>query len=309
MICNRNWFIKCYVYELRRGPDRAYLRSEENLRYLRGRLLLPQHFRRNAIQKDRFFVAHDVLEEDTPLGRLLKAAVRLLLGTVRDRSTLHVLGVLVEEMSFVSDVDIGGARTIRVPNFGAGPYTFYQLVQTPDHVAFISEAFHDARIIPLDGRPHLPDGVRQWNGDSRGHWAGDTLVVETRNFSLNSYFRGAAEGLHHGRICLAALSPHTRESTNYRDDHVEVVEQPAHRRLQVRDVPAPRFVRSRGDELLRLVAGRRRAGLLAVLELILLAKDAVDRRLRRHVLATTFGMVAFSDLVPVPVPVPDSQTL
>ena len=81
-------------------------------------------------------------------------------------------------------------------NFGAGPYTFYQLVQTPDHVAFISEAFHDARIIPLDGRPHLPVGVRQWNGDSRGHWDGDTLVVETLNFSENSYFRGSAEGLH-----------------------------------------------------------------------------------------------------------------
>lgn len=99
--------------EWRRGPDRAYLRREENLRFLRGRLVLPQHFRLNAIQKDRFYVAHDLLVEDTPLGRLLKAAVRLLLGTVRDRSTLHVLGVLVEEMSFVCDVDIGEARTIR----------------------------------------------------------------------------------------------------------------------------------------------------------------------------------------------------
>ena len=81
-------------------------------------------------------------------------------------------------------------------NFGAGPYTFYQLVQTPDTVAFVSEAFHDARIIPLDGRPHVPDAVRQWNGDSRGRWDGDTLVVETRNFSENSYYRGSAEGLH-----------------------------------------------------------------------------------------------------------------
>lgn len=80
-------------------------------------------------------------------------------------------------------------------NFGAGPYSFYQLVQTPHYVVFMSEAFHDARIIPLDGRPHLPDSVRQWNGDSRGYWEGDTLVVETRNFSLNSYFRGSADGL------------------------------------------------------------------------------------------------------------------
>ena len=81
-------------------------------------------------------------------------------------------------------------------NFGAGPYTFYQIVQTTGHVAFISEAFHDARIIPLDGQPHLPERIRQWNGDSRGHWEGDTLVVETGNFSSNSYFLGAAEGLH-----------------------------------------------------------------------------------------------------------------
>ncbi len=81
-------------------------------------------------------------------------------------------------------------------NFGAGPYTYYQIVQTPTYVALVNEAFHDARLIPLDGRPHLPEGIRQWNGDSRGRWAGDTLVVETRNFSSSSYFRGAAEGLH-----------------------------------------------------------------------------------------------------------------
>ena len=81
-------------------------------------------------------------------------------------------------------------------NFGAGPYTYYQLLQTPGYVALIMEAFHDARIIPLDGRPHLSERIRQWNGDSRGHWEGDTLVVDTRNFSSNSYFRGATEGLH-----------------------------------------------------------------------------------------------------------------
>ena len=81
-------------------------------------------------------------------------------------------------------------------NFGTGPYSFYQIVQTPEHVAFISEAFHDVRIIPLDDLPRIPDRVRQWNGDPRGHWEGDTLVVDTRNFSSNSYFRGATEGLH-----------------------------------------------------------------------------------------------------------------
>jgi hypothetical protein len=81
-------------------------------------------------------------------------------------------------------------------NFGAGPYSYYQIMQTPGYVAVISEAFHDARLIPLDGRPHVPERIRQWNGDSRGRWEGDTLVVETRNFSSKSFFRGATDGLH-----------------------------------------------------------------------------------------------------------------
>ncbi|MXZ71298.1 MAG: hypothetical protein F4Z04_07310 [Acidobacteria bacterium] len=81
-------------------------------------------------------------------------------------------------------------------NFGAGPYSYYQIFQTPDHVVFLMEAFHDARIIPIDGRPHVPESVRQWNGDSRGRWEGDTLVVETTNFSPKSEYQGAAEGLH-----------------------------------------------------------------------------------------------------------------
>ena len=54
---------------------------------------------------------------------------------------------------------------------------------------------HDARIIPLDGRPHLPKGVRQWMGDSRGHWDGNTLVVDTTNFSDQTRYRGSGEGI------------------------------------------------------------------------------------------------------------------
>lgn len=59
----------------------------------------------------------------------------------------------------------------------------YQILQTPGYVAILVEMIHDARIVPLDGRPH-PDGrITQWLGDSRGHWEGDTLVVETTNLS------------------------------------------------------------------------------------------------------------------------------
>ena len=58
-----------------------------------------------------------------------------------------------------------------------------QLFQTPDHVVILSEMVHEARIVPLDRRPHLPNTVRQWLGDGRGYWDGDTLVIETQNLS------------------------------------------------------------------------------------------------------------------------------
>ena len=57
-----------------------------------------------------------------------------------------------------------------------------QLFQTRDHVAIHTEMVHDTRVVPLDGRPHLPSHVRQWNGSSRGRWEGDTFVVTTTNF-------------------------------------------------------------------------------------------------------------------------------
>lgn len=81
-------------------------------------------------------------------------------------------------------------------NFGAGPYSYYQIMQTPRYVVLLMEVIHEARIIPLDGRPHLPQSIRQWNGDSRGRWEGKTLVVDTTNFSPKSNFMGSAENLH-----------------------------------------------------------------------------------------------------------------
>ena len=59
----------------------------------------------------------------------------------------------------------------------------YQIFQTPDYVALVVEMIHEARIIPLDGGPHASDRIRQWLGDSRGHWEGDTLIVETIHFN------------------------------------------------------------------------------------------------------------------------------
>ena len=55
---------------------------------------------------------------------------------------------------------------------------------------------HETRVVPLDGRRHLDENIRQWLGDSRGHWEGDTLVVDTTNFSDRTNFEGAGKNLH-----------------------------------------------------------------------------------------------------------------
>ena len=65
-----------------------------------------------------------------------------------------------------------------------------QLFQTSDYVVILNEMIHNARIIPLDGRPRLDDGIPQWSGDSRGHWEGDTLVIETTTFNDQRQWRG-----------------------------------------------------------------------------------------------------------------------
>ena len=80
--------------------------------------------------------------------------------------------------------------------FSAGQYGYFQIFQAPGYVVVFYEAIHDARIIPLDGRPHLPSNVRTWDGDARGRWEGNTLVVDTTNFSAKSNFLGSAENLH-----------------------------------------------------------------------------------------------------------------
>ena len=69
-----------------------------------------------------------------------------------------------------------------------------QFIQFPDYVVIFNEMIHDARIVPMDGRPH--GTIRRWMGDSRGHWAGNTLVVDTINFTDKTNFRGSGEHLH-----------------------------------------------------------------------------------------------------------------
>jgi hypothetical protein len=92
-------------------------------------------------------------------------------------------------------------RCILRPNSGppmtpTGYNNNFQLIQAPGYVVIFNEQIHDARIIPTDGRPHLPQNVRQWMGDSRGRWEGNTLVVDTTNFTDKTNFRGSGENMH-----------------------------------------------------------------------------------------------------------------
>src|SRR5262249_45962810 len=81
------------------------------------------------------------------------------------------------------------------PMLPVGYNSNYQIVQTPGYVVILIEMIHESRIIPLDGRPHLPQNVRLWLGDSFGHWEGQTLVVEKTNFTDKTAFRGASENM------------------------------------------------------------------------------------------------------------------
>ena len=72
-----------------------------------------------------------------------------------------------------------------VPDLFAAYMSVYRIIQTPDSVAIVMEKIHDARVVPLDGRRHVSPAIRNYMGDSRGRWEGDTLVVETTNFHPN----------------------------------------------------------------------------------------------------------------------------
>jgi hypothetical protein len=96
-----------------------------------------------------------------------------------------------------------------------GPYNnTYMIFQTPDYVAILVEMIHDTRIIPLDGRPHLPSSIRQYLGDMRGRWEGDTLVVETTNIR---HTEGEAGAQGNDEI-------ETRASNSRTDDTQRIVE-------------------------------------------------------------------------------------
>jgi hypothetical protein len=85
----------------------------------------------------------------------------------------------------------------RIPMMpGANDGNELQIVQGTGYVAMLHEIDHSTRVIPTDGRPHISQNIRQWQGDSVGHWEGDTLVVDTTNFTGLTAFRGSGQKLH-----------------------------------------------------------------------------------------------------------------
>ena len=131
------------------------------------------------------------------------------------------------------------------------------VLQTPDHVVIYAEMIHDTRIIPIDGREHLPTNVRQWHGDARGHWEGDTLVVETTNLRRTEANAGAVGG--DPVLLRMAKRPGGRHDHRDRAVHTERPRQPAlrihgrrsdplhaelRRRVPVHRIPRPTSCRS-----------------------------------------------------------------
>ena len=114
-----------------------------------------------------------------------------------------------------------GERCLHWERFITGtPSQHYRIAQSPGYVAINMERLHDNRVIPLDGRPHLPRDVRLWNGDSRGHWEGTTLVVDTTNF-----IDAKKDRLHSNGNLLHVIERFTRVDAN-RINYKATVEEP-----------------------------------------------------------------------------------
>ena len=127
-------------------------------------------------------ILRDSLVVDPPDGRipeLLPAARQRLIERENARAGRGEADSWLDRNSWERCI----SRTMPVAMIPNGYNANYHVLQTPDHVAIVIEMIHESRIIPLDGRAHVGDGVRQWLGDSRGRWEGNTLVVETERFN------------------------------------------------------------------------------------------------------------------------------
>ena len=113
---------------------------------------------------------------DPPNGRI---PVRPEAEARRDYNLVHLTDSWANHTPWERCITRGVPGGIFPPGYGAG----YRILQAPGYVVIVYEMIHEARIIPLDGRPHVGADIRLWNGDSRGRWEGNTLVVEVSNYN------------------------------------------------------------------------------------------------------------------------------
>jgi len=106
----------------------------------------------------------------------------------RDYDLAHV----ADSYQYMSLWDRCITRGIPGGMFPAGYNNAYRIVQVPGYVIIFYEMIHNARIIPLDGKPHISSGVKLWDGDPRGHWEGNTLVVDTTNYNNKGWIATSA---------------------------------------------------------------------------------------------------------------------
>jgi hypothetical protein len=142
----------------------------------------------NAVWFDRGKIASNLrtsLIVDPPDGRLpLTPEARQGIAAKAEYARAHPADSWLDRSAWDRCITYHG-----VPPISTGYNNTYQIFQAPGYVAILAENIHDVRIIPLDKRPRLSDSIRQWNGDSRGHWEGKTLVVETTNYSDKTQLR------------------------------------------------------------------------------------------------------------------------
>src|SRR5690606_5975765 len=103
---------------------------------------------------------------------------------------------------------------------GSIPRSYYVpaplfMVQTPNHIAVLFERM-SWRQIPLDGRDHIPDHLRLWQGDAVGRWEGDTLVVETKNFNGKAWLNEVGDVISHAQEVVETFTPVSAEQVIYR---------------------------------------------------------------------------------------------
>jgi hypothetical protein len=199
----RQYLTDAEVAELKRRADRLFKNGDSDAAngdtYFLTALANPEQFRRvgastGAQITEREFDNRTSLIVDPPDGKLPPYTPA---GQRRQNALVAATAMRnppagPEDLTTLQRCITYGVPMTRVSN----DTSYYQIVQSPGYVVIVMEAIHDARVIPLDGRPHLPPGVRTWNGDSRGRWEGQTLVVDTINFSSKDSFMGSAENLH-----------------------------------------------------------------------------------------------------------------